>query len=235
MKTLQSKSIALFGSVCMLLLGSCAVDTGPSTSNTTYAYSVSVTPQLKSLAVSTTQIFTANTAAPSSQVSWTVLNSNNAGGAGTPETQTGGYTFAYTAPATPPLYEPGSANLQGTVTLTASTGSSETATQTFVITAPTVTVGFFTQPVNVALGASVTIYAYAVGNTNQGLSMEVNTIVGGSSTVGTIVPYTGANATYGEYIYTAPTTMPLTGSTITITAVSAFDKTQTATLTLTLL
>ena len=234
MKTLQSKIIALFGPVCILLLGSCAVDTGPSTSNNTYAYSISVAPQLKSHAVNTTQIFTANTAAPSSQVSWTVLNSNNAGGAGTPETQTGGYTFAYTAPATPPLYDPGSSNLQGSVTLSASTGSSETATQTFVITAPTITVGFLTPPTTVALGASVTIYAYAIGSISNGLTMEVNTIAGGNSTVGTIVPYTGANATYGEYVYTAPTSLPVTGSTITITAVSAAVITQTATLSLTL-
>jgi len=104
-----------------------------------------------------------------------------------------------------------------------------------VITAPTVTVGFLTQPTTVALGASVTIYAYAVGNTNQGLTMEVNGIAGGNSTVGTMVPYTGSGATYGEYVYTAPASVPITGTGITITAVSAFDKTQSATLTLTLL
>jgi len=233
-RSLLPKTIATLCALCILLVGGCSV--GPSTSNTVnnFAYPVSVAPQLTSLAVNTKQIFTATTSAPVGNIDWSVQQSNNAGGAGSPLAQTGGLTFSYTSPATPPLYFPGSANQQGTVTLTTSTGASETTSQTFVITAPTVSVGFFTQPQSLALGASLTIYAYAVGNTNQGLTMQVNGVAGGSSTVGTIVAYTGANATYGEYVYTAPTSMPVTGSTITIAAVSAFDKTQTATLFLTL-
>jgi hypothetical protein len=231
-----SKALLLLSVVGLLLSGGCGVDSGPTTSNgvNNFAYPVSVAPQIKSLAVNTSQIFTATTAAPVGNVTWSIPPSNNASGSGSPQTQNGGYTFTYTAPAFPPLYVPGSPYQQGMVTLTTSTGASETTSQTFVITAPTVSVGFLTQPTTVALGASVTLFAYAVGNTNQGLSMVVNGIVGGNSTVGTIVPYTGAGATYGEYVYTAPAGYPVTGTTITIMAISAFDKTQSATLILTL-
>jgi hypothetical protein len=43
-----------------------------------------------------------------------------------------------------------------------------------------------------------------------------------------------AQGFYGNYIYTAPATMPMTGNTITLTVISQADPTKSSNLTLTL-
>jgi hypothetical protein len=104
----------------------------------------------------------------------------------------------------------------------------------FAITAPSVTTGFYTpSSTSVALGTgTLVVTAYAVGSINNALTLQVNGITGGSSSVGTIVAVVGGF--YGEYTYTAPATMPMTGSTITLTAISQADPTKSSNLTLTL-
>jgi hypothetical protein len=104
---------------------------------------------------------------------------------------------------------------------------------TFTITAPSITTGFYTpSSTSVALGSTLGVSAYAVGSVNNALTLQVNGITGGSSSVGTIVA--PALGLYGNYIYTAPATMPMTGSTITLTVISQADPTKSSTLTLTL-
>jgi hypothetical protein len=142
-----------------------------------------------------------------------------------------GNTCVYTAPATPPIY--GSFETDGTATVRALAGFTSVDTK-FAITAPSITTGFYTpSSTSVALGSTLLVNAYAVGSVNNALTLQVNGITGGSlSSVGTFVA--PAQALYGEYIYTAPATMPMTGSTITLTVISQADPTKSSTLTLTL-
>jgi hypothetical protein len=60
------------------------------------------------------------------------------------------------------------------------------------------------------------------GTTNTGVTWKVNNITGGSSTVGTIS---------SSGLYTAPSTAP-SGGTVTVTAVSSYDSTKSASATL---
>ena len=139
-------------------------------------------------------------------------------------------TYTYTAPPTPPIYQD-PLTPPGSVTLRASQLASEV--QFIVaITAPTVTTGFFSTTNTVALGKTLSISAYAVGSTNNGLTMQVNGTTGGSTTYGTIAPLT--NGFYGAYTYTAPATMPMTGNTVTVTVISQADPTKSSSLTVTL-
>jgi hypothetical protein len=101
------------------------------------------------------------------------------------------------------------------------------------ITAPSITTGFFSSPSNtVALGRTLDVSPYAVGSTNNAITMQVNGINGGSTTYGTITPLTGGY--YGGYVYTAPTTMPTTGDTVTIRVISQADPTKSSSMTITL-
>ncbi len=137
------------------------------------------------------------------------------------------------SPAKPPVY-PGNLPTPGTVTLNTVAGATSVST-VFTITAPSITTGI-SAPSNttntLGLGATLIVYAYAVGSTNNALTAQVNGATGGSATYGTLalVP----QGIYGEYLYTAPATMPMTGSTVTLTVVSQADPTKSSTLTLTL-
>jgi len=68
---------------------------------------------------------------------------------------------------------------------------------------------------------------------NGAVTMQVNGTTGGSATYGTITPL--PNAVYfGEYTYTAPSTMPMTDNTVTITVISQADPTKSSNMTITL-
>jgi hypothetical protein len=104
----------------------------------------------------------------------------------------------------------------------------------FAITAPSITTGFFTNPNStVALGKTLGVWAYAVGSTNNAITMQVNGTTGGSTTYGTITPLPNA-VSNGEYVYTAPATMPMAGDTVTVTVISQADPTKSSSMTLTL-
>jgi hypothetical protein len=139
-------------------------------------------------------------------------------------------TAQYTAPPTPPIYPAGVASsFQGTVTLeTLAYNSSGTPTlysQTFAITAPSVTAGITPATATVALGSSTSFSVYAIGSVNNNITLQVNGVTGGSSTVGTISQ---------SGVYLAPAVMPATGATITITCISQADPTRTGSATVTL-
>lgn len=194
-------------------------------------YTVTVSPQPATVAAGTSVDFTATTNAP--VVTWGIVGAGIDTSAGTPTSATGD-TYTYTAPATPPTWGGPGIQTPGTVTIRVIPGyqTNNLIQFTFTVTAP-VTVGFFpVSSTSVALGATQNFSAYAVGSTNNALTMQVNGVTNGSASVGTIT--TPANGFYGEYIYTAPSTMPMTGSTITIAAISQADPTKSSTLTFTL-
>jgi hypothetical protein len=198
---------------------------------------ISISPQVTSVAVNSTTTFTANTTNAAGQTPfWDIVETQAAGGDGTFNPSSGsGSTMAYTAPSTPPVYAFESGNTDGMIQLQAeieNTAACEeaTASVTFTVTAPTVTVGLIPQTTSVALGSTALLTGYAVGSTNLGVTVQVNGVTGGSTSAGTIGPNTYPNT----FVYTAPTSMPMTGSTVTITLISSADLTKTATTTLTL-
>jgi hypothetical protein len=198
---------------------------------------VTISPQPAFIAAGASETFTATTTnANGTPVMWSANSYGVAPGATGTVTQTGN-TVTYTAPSTPPIYNPLVAGdpPQGSVILyavvTPDHATTGVATATFVITAPTVTVGISPTAAGVALGGTVAFSGYAVGNLNGAITWQVNGVTGGSMSYGTITqsgtwPYGG--------LYTAPAIMPITGPNVTITVISQADptKTQTAVVTL---
>jgi len=205
---------------------------------TPYSYqniTISVSPHITSIPVNSTMTFTATvTNAPTTSVEWTVLSFPYAN-FGSPTYQTGA-TFVYTAPPTPPIYTgAGISNTQGTVTLNTffpDLGMNLSDTQTFVVTAPSVTVGLSPATATVVLNATQQFTGYAVGNVNNALTWQVNGVTGGSTANGTIAPL--VNGFPGVYLYIAPMSIPMTGDTVTLTAISQADPTKTASSTISL-
>jgi hypothetical protein len=200
--------------------------------------SVNVTPIIPSIAVNGTQTFTATVNDAPDYPIWYLDNitgtapngaaiSINAGTIVTASTDAP--TMTYTAPPTPPIYTAdrlANGAVQGSVTLIAAVHSSPTnffptaiATQTFVITAPSVTVAISPATVSLPVGGAQQFTAYAVGSINAALTWQVSGVAGGTSASGSIT-------TSG--LYTAPTAAPITGNTITIAAVSQADTTKSA-------
>jgi hypothetical protein len=221
--TRSVSSVALLGSTFLM---SCGGGGSGTTTLTFPNYTLTVSPQPASVAAGGTVTFTATTNSPT--ITWGLVNIAGTAtipptNAGSPTSQSSGTTFVYTAPITPPIY---GTNIQtaGTVDVRALAGLTDVDT-TFTITAPTITTGFY-PPVStsVALGSTLIVNAYAVGAVNNAITLQANGTTGGSSSVGTILAPAGA--LYGEYIYTAPATMPVTGSAITLTAISQADPTQ---------
>jgi hypothetical protein len=83
----------------------------------------------------------------------------------------------YTAPPTPPLPLPGF-QTAGTVTLRA-IANTTSVDQSFVVTAPSISVGFLSNGTTVALGSTLLVNAYAVGSLNNAISVQVNSVTGG--------------------------------------------------------
>jgi hypothetical protein len=198
-----------------------------------YSYqniTISVSPHITSIPVGTTMTFTAAVTNAPDTPDW-FLSGFAYANVGSPTTQTNGMTFVYTAPPTPPIYTGTGAfgNTQGSVTLEAmfpDLGMNISDTQTFVVTAPSVTVGLSPATASVAFNASQQFTGYAVGNLNNALTPQVNGVTGGSTATGTIVP--ALNEPSGTYTYTAPAAIPMTGDTVTVTIISQADPTKTA-------
>jgi len=197
-----------------------------------YSYqnvTISVAPKPASVPVNGTQTFTATvTNAPPLAV-WTVQGTQVPSvSVGTvTNSMTDSTTTTYTAPAVPPLYaaaEVANGSVQGSVTLLAQANSVQgsfifvTATTTFVITGP-ISVGVSPMTASLHVGGTQLFTAYAVGSVNNALTWQVNGVPGGGTATGTIT-------TAG--LYTAPAALPMTGNTVTITAVSQADTTKSA-------
>jgi hypothetical protein len=153
-------------------------------------------------------------------------------------------TITFTAPSTPPVYSEtdGGGNVhyddsttQGIVVLTASVPNGVgsftdvSGTVQFPIIG-TVSAGVAPTSTSVKLGATnISFTGYCVGASSNNLLWQVNGVTGGSSSAGTIAASFGGAATY-----TAPATMPMTGSTVTVGAACQVDATKHATSTVTL-
>jgi hypothetical protein len=218
----------------LLIITSTAALTSCGGNGTPYSYqniTISVSPHITSIPVGTTMTFTATVTNAPDTINW-FLSSFAYANVGSPTSQTTiGSTFVYTAPPTPPIYTGAGAfvNTQGTVTLEATfpdLGMNINDTQTFVVTAPSVTVGLSPATASVALNAAQQLTGYAVGSLNNALTPQVNGVTGGSTATGTIVPT--LNQPPGTYTYTAPAAIPMTGDTVTVTIISQADPTKTA-------
>ena len=152
----------------------------------------------------------------------------------------------YAAPSSPPIYPPpyipfasnpppGTAKIiVWSLPIAGSTfgGNYSTDTLTVVITSPTVTVNINPAAATVALGSTQNFYICAVGNIDGALTLDVNGVVGGSAATGTIAH--PIEAQQDLYVYSAPSVMPMAGSTVSIRATSNADPTKTASAVITL-
>jgi hypothetical protein len=197
--------------------------------------SVAISPRPGTVAVGTSVLFTAAVSNNLSLPQWSILDASLASNAGTLTAVPGAANeILYTAPATPPIYTQTPTGItQGTVTVSVTTsdppGTSIPITPdsvSFVITAPSISVGLSPAATFVALGATRQFFGYAVGNLNNTLTWQLsaNGIPGGSS-LGTI-------NTAGTYV--APSTMPITGNSVTVTVISQADPNKTASAVITL-
>jgi hypothetical protein len=239
----HSKLLAITGSVSTLALICCCGCGG----GNKYSYqdvTVTLSPAIPSIMVNGTQTFTATAHNAPDFADWYLQNvgggianfgpgSPNAGTMTTMSTDAP--TMIYTAPPTPPIYDAtaiAAGAVQGSVTITAFVANNPanvltaaSASQTFVITAPSVTVGLSPATVSVNVGKTQQFTGYAVGSVNNLLTWQVNGVAGGASATGSIT-------TAG--LYTAPTVIPITGSSVTVGAVSQADPTKNATCVVTL-
>lgn len=212
-----------------LALVSCGGNSSTALKNVT----LSISPQPVSVPINSSVTFTSTVSSGINSPDWS-LSSFASADVGSPNTQVGGSTFVYTAPANPPIYTGAATNVTpGTVTVQASADFTGYASATFVITAPSVTVALSPATVSLALGATQNFTGYAVGNVNNALTAQVNGVTGGGMATGTIAAIPNS-VPYGTYTYTAPTSMPMTGSTVTITVISQADPTKFAAATITL-
>jgi hypothetical protein len=198
---------------------------------------ITITPQITSLAVNGTQTFTATVTGQSAKyVTWQL----NGAGSGIDGSFTGteigtgsGATVTYIAPATPPVYTGTTAlwAYQGTIGISAIVPSGSgfaDATVGFAITGQT-SVGMSPATASVPLGNRVGLFPYCVGWANNGINWMVNGVANGNATMGTLT----SDVQLGAW-YTAPAAMPMSGSTVTVTALCQADPTRTASTTITL-
>ena len=194
---------------------------------------VAISPHVISIPVGGTMTFTSTVTNAPNNPSWNLLGYAYAN-LGSPATATGS-TYVYTAPAAPPIYSSPAAAMtaNGSVTLQAQVlGTTGYDSETFVITAPSITTAITPATATVALNGTKQFNAYAVGTVNNAITLQVNGVTGGSTSTGTIVPM--VTSAPGLYVYTAPATMPMGGSTVTITVISQADPSKTASATITL-
>jgi hypothetical protein len=239
----RSVAIALTAS-CALVLSSCGGG-GSAGGGNSYSYQnimVTITPQISSLAVSGTQTFTASVTNAAPLFTW--LSFGSAGNISQQQNSGNQSMITFTAPSAPPVYSQTDAGgnvhyndstTQGIVVLTAEVpngvGSftNVSGTVQFPIIG-TVSAGIAPTTASVKIGGNTLIFTgYCVGASSNTIVWQVNGVTGGSSSAGTIAASAGGAATY-----TAPATMPMTGSTVTVGAACQVDATKHATSTVTL-
>ena len=205
---------------------------------------VSISPTVAAVNVGTTLNLTATVTGPAdTAVIWQVVDNGNGvvngdANVGTIVPGPNGATAVYTAPAKIPS--------SGTVTIKAVSHSQPSVFASCVVTIAdiqSVTLssgGKTVTTASVQVGTSFPFTANVVGAGNISVVWEVNGIPGGNATIGTITA-SGPNNSIGTY--TAPSTVPTTGSaistvptgsTVTVTAVSALLPTKFASATVTI-
>lgn len=179
---------------------------------------VTVTPATSSLQVGTSQTFIAAvTGTPNTVVTWSV--NGVVGGNATVGTITS--AGVYTVPASVP--SPATVVVNAT---SAADPSASSSAQVTILAAPVpINVSVSPGTATLNLQQQLQFMATVSGTANQAVTWDVNGIVGGNATMGTI------NA---AGVYTAPTTLP-SPATLTVRATSVADNTKSATASVTLL
>jgi len=222
----------ILGLASILFLAACG---GGGSGTLPFGTVISISPQPASVPVNGTVVFTA-TSIESGSMSWKIV-CGEGGGTGS-LSSTIGTTITYTAPAQSPIYtEPcnglaGGGDGQVVLQATVDDFFSDFAVVSFPITGAPYFVGLSPMTATVALGGTEQFVGYAVGYVNNGLTWQVNGVTGGSAAIGTISNAVTAN--YEGGLYTAPTVMPMTGDTVTITMISQADPTKSLTAIVTL-
>lgn len=172
------------------------------------AVSVTVTPPTANVVVNATQAFNAVVNNSGTQsVNWDV----NGVIPGTATTGTINSAGVYTAPSSVPA--------PATVTVHATSVATPTAVGSATVTVIAgVTVSISPTAATVKVGRIKQFVATVHNTTNTTVTWKVNGVTGGNSTTGTITP---------KGVYTAPRTVP-TPATVTVSAVSNADPTQSA-------
>lgn len=189
---------------------------------------VNISPRPGFIPAGTSVVFTGTVSNNLSVPQWSLLDAAQASNPGTVTPVPGStISITYTAPATPPLYSQTATGItQGTVTLDVSVadpaGTSipiSSDAVTFVITTPSVSLSLTPLTASVKLGSTQQFFGYALGNVNNALTWQLSANgLPNSGLLGTI-------NTGGTYI--APSTMPPSGNTVTITIISQADTTKT--------
>jgi hypothetical protein len=167
---------------------------------------------------------------------WGFLNATDTANVGTLTPVAGSpNSVLYTAPSTPPIYNNAApAGIQqGVVTVTATLNPPAQSTLpvaqdsiSIFITTGTVTISPITPAtVTLAAGATQVFSGYELGSDVNTFTWQVNNVTGGSATTGTI-DFKG--------LYTAPATVPMTGSTVMVTMISNANPSLSATAVVTL-
>ena len=202
------KSRLLLSILSLSLLVACGG--GKSKSTTPTSSTVAVSPTTASVPTNTTAQFSATVSNSSSGVFW-LVNGVIGGNLTVGTINTSGL---YTAPATVP--NPATV----TITATSLSDSSQSGTATVTLTTGTaISITISPSTASVFTGRTLQLSAAFNTTSNNSVTWEVNSTIGGDATHGTI-------STSG--LYTAPPTVP-NPATVTITAVSQADPSKTAT------
>ncbi|HXN64120.1 MAG TPA: Ig-like domain-containing protein [Candidatus Acidoferrales bacterium] len=130
----------------------------------------------------------------------------------------------------------GAGQTTGTAEISASYGGVTSNVVPLLVVAPQQVVVAITQPststTQAVIGATIPFIAAISNDNGAGVQWEVNGVVGGNVTVGTILPT--ATQSGAEAVYTAPATVPA-GATVTVTATSGADASAKASVTVTVL
>jgi len=144
-----------------------------------------------------------------------------------------GYPTTYSAPFN---YDEQTVPVNGTVTITAAASAdpSKTVSTTIQITpTPPISVGFNEAPPDSMLTGATANLVAVVSNDSSNAGADFTLACGGTNACGTIVP-AHTSGTVGSFtVYTAPDVVPVNG-TVTITAASTADPTQTVSATVTI-
>lgn len=144
---------------------------------------------------------------PSTTVSWT-LTGTGCAGAACGSISTSGATAVYQAPGLAPF--------PNTVTLAVTSAADATKTSTLNIAInPQITIAVSPQTSVLSLGGTQSFTAQVAGSTNTNVIWDVNGVVGGNASIGTLTNGPGQNTT----TYKAPAILPPT-ETINVTATS---------------
>lgn len=216
--------------VC-LALGSLSCGGGGHSSSVSVTFAAAPLAPPTSIGLDTTVSFAAIVTGDSSAqgVNWTVACTPGAGATATCGTinshTASGYPTTYTMPAG----EDDDIPVGGTVTVTAASSAdpSQSINATIQITAqPPISIGFNTPPpASMKTGATANVIVY-VSNDPKNAGADLTLACGSPGACGSIIPSHTSGTVTGFAVYTAPLVAPTDG-TVTITAASTADPTQT--------